>query len=66
MHSVDLVYVKTLSAMLERFNAEYQNARASRECDRAKRLSSQIAELRARRDRMMASLFGFDPVIGSH
>jgi hypothetical protein len=65
MHSVDLVYVKTISCMLEHFTAEYQSARASQEIDRACRLIGQITELRARRDRMMALLFGFDPVIGS-
>jgi hypothetical protein len=65
MHSVDLVYVKTITAMLERCISEHQNARAARECDRAERLDAQIAELRARRDRLMASLFSFNLVIGS-
>ena len=66
MQSVDLVYVSTMTAMLEMISLECQNARAAKQTDRAAQLEARIAELRERRDSMMASVFGTDPVIGSN
>ena len=65
MNAVDLIYLHTITAMLDGWRADRDAARAAGDCPQVRLLDSRIAELLARRERASQSLFEFAPAVAA-
>jgi hypothetical protein len=65
MNAVDLIYIHTITAMLDGWRADRDAAKAVGDCARVSLLDSHIADLLARRERASQSLFEFAPAVAS-
>ena len=63
MNTVDLIYLHTITAMLESVRADHRRAQSVGDPEQASLLESRIGELLDRRNRISRSLFDFAPAV---